>query len=458
MGITWEEFSELILDPFIHVISEAAFSLFLNMLFSAVVYRTTPRYFTSLACYFGFCHLFFLVPIDLCKFSLCTIYLFVAFYLLSLTFQKLMGWKYENTLKFFVFLNTLYCFRNYKNKDNIDDFILTYIVLTGKLFCAVDSFKKPSFKLLQIFTLLSYLTYAPWVSFKDFLLMPMNKQRLKNADWWLRMTSATPHAIIFKILSHNMLDLYYNTASNWLLPIVYSIIHGFQYRCRYYFHAQIVELQLLAAGVQARAPFSVYKKRLTHSTYKNMNWLTPYIFDLKMAESSTTVMSFLKRFNKPLTAFLYKKLGKRRNKSNKDTVFPHSMLILVLIGSYNFDYSVLSAGFLGGVMFQEEVFENYEELYGFCLHKCATPFCRHALFRRSMLFYFVNGVLLFHNQFRLSLVFVRHELMVLSSFVCNNYVVLTDLSTLILNWFVHEFILFVFVYITHVCRRGRRHF
>lgn len=77
------------------------------------------------------------------------------------------------------FNKAVFSFRNYKNKDNIDDFILTYIVLTGKLFCAVDSFKKPSFKLLQIFTLLSYLTYAPWVSFKDFLLMPMNKQRLK---------------------------------------------------------------------------------------------------------------------------------------------------------------------------------------------------------------------------------------------------------------------------------------
>lgn len=63
-----------------------------------------------------------------------------------------------------------YSFEAYRELEEIDEIIVTFIVLSLKLLCATENLEKSEdSNKLRICNTIAYLAYPPWLSFKDFL-------------------------------------------------------------------------------------------------------------------------------------------------------------------------------------------------------------------------------------------------------------------------------------------------
>jgi hypothetical protein len=60
--------------------------------------------------------------------------------------------------------------------DDVEKFIITLVVMSTKLLCATDYLEKTlRYKTLKLFTVMAYLAHPSWVSFKDFLRVPVQE-------------------------------------------------------------------------------------------------------------------------------------------------------------------------------------------------------------------------------------------------------------------------------------------
>jgi hypothetical protein len=206
------------------------------------------------------------------------------------------------------------------------------------------------------------------------------------------------------------------------------MVLSFQYISRYYFWAQIAELELLALGVK---DFSV--------------------FNLMFAELSLLPKDFILNLNKPLTEFLHKSESVIHfvifiiNKQNLFSEFIvqykywngvtgiiHGAVIFSLMISYNLKYSMLIFLFVGSMWVQERALFLFERTHKICVYSCPTPYCFHFFPYTSKRFVFIKSILIVHNHFRMSLLVVNPDTFFLfSSADCVSFLIMIDLAIIL---------------------------
>ncbi|XP_068916012.1 uncharacterized protein [Tenebrio molitor] len=350
------DLNELLFVPlktaFVHVV----FSFTSNVVFSSLAQGAVPSAFISYAIYFGVCRTYLIASIEMFFFTLITIILFTAFFCFAMILKQLFAWGCQNTIKMCTLFYVICCFRMYNNvrTEDVEKFIITLVVMSTKLLCATEYLEKTlRYKTLKLFTVMAYLAHPSWVSFKDFLRVPVQEDNQHNAEWWYRVVSAGPKSAIYKVVSHTLVE--YNTFLDvWLKPTIFPMVLSFQYISRYYFWAQIAELELLALGVK---DFSV--------------------FNLMFAELSLLPKDFILNLNKPLTEFLHKKFIVQYKYWNGVTGIIHGAVIFSLMISYNLKYSMLIFLFVGSMWVQERALFLFERTHKICVYSCPTPYCFH---------------------------------------------------------------------------------
>ncbi|XP_044256255.1 uncharacterized protein LOC123006116 [Tribolium madens] len=412
-----QELNDFLVVPLTQGATRIAVAFVANRIFAEIAYNSVPRAFVSLGCYFGVGHLFFLVSTELFLFSISTIVIFAACFSIALLSKKLLKWNMQKTLKILILIYSSFCFRIHTERSDFDQFVLTFIIMATKLLCAAEKLeKKATFKLPKVFVLVSYLCYLPWISFTEFVQL-FDKRYELNENWWIMVTSAGSRVILYKLMSFKMIE--YDIIGDFFLkPQIFSILRAVQFRTRYYYRAQVVEFETLALGL------------------KKFDWLKHSMFDFHVAEFSILIKDCFLNINLPLTSYIRDKIAAAKDKR---LVLFHIMAIILVVATYNLRYSVLWMLVLGSIYLQEKALHALADYYDICLFSCPSPFCYHKFGLRKYSFYFLYSVLVLHNQFRMSILFVNPETVnFMSSFTCTLFAIATDMVIILFMSMKHK--------------------
>ncbi|EFA11451.2 uncharacterized protein LOC103313026 [Tribolium castaneum] len=405
------ELDQFVYVPMTRAASRLVVAFVANRFFGEIAFNSVPRAFIKLGCYFGVIHLFFLVSFELFLFSISTIMIFAACFCIALLLKKMLKWDVQKTLKILILIYSWFCFRIHTERGDFDEFILIFVILAIKLLCAAETLeKKATFKLPKVFVLVSYLCYLPWITFTDFVQL-FDKRNQVNQDWWRMVTSAASRVILYKLMSFKMID--YDIVGDFLLkPQIFSILRAAQFRTKYYYTAQVVEFEILALGL------------------KKFEWLRHSVFDFHVAEFSILIKDCFLNLNIPLTTYIRDKIAAAKDKR---VVLFHVLAIIFIVATYNIRYSVLWMLVLGSMYLQEKALHALASYYDICLFTCPTPFCYHNFGSRKYSYCFLYSVLVVHNQFRISILFVSPTTVnFMSSFTCTLFAIAIDMVIILL--------------------------
>lgn len=265
----------------------------------------------------------------------------------------------------------------------------------------------------------------------------------QSHGWFTILHDMAPIAVFFKILSYYTIG---NSVKRLWVPhqkvhrdvllffrelIIFQLFRAFQYRCRYYFRAQIGAIELAAVGLL------------------QPNWKYYPLFNFHFVEFSVTAREAMANLNLPLSLYINEsKFAWCNFFQNSDRILSgfggslkrnilgwlHVIPITLVLYLYSPWYALIALYFLASTMLQRAAITSLEEYFQVCFHTSLPPECCHRNRPVDGELFFVKCWLVFYNHLRIGLLFIRSETPAIFAFVISAIIVTSMIDVIIIAY------------------------